>query len=107
MRPILCSNEAKMARGEPLDDVDRGPWLLALRKQIDWCLEGMLDAVVVCSALKQVHCPCLDSLIIDVTTIVLFMPPHFNSAPSSPPHFMSIELPGYFDWRQYEGITPL
>jgi gluconate kinase len=69
----LFSNKDKMARGEPLDDVDRGPWLLALRKEIEQCLIGRHDAVVVCSALKKVHCPCffISSPIVFTTKIEL------------------------------------
>lgn len=43
----------KMAAGVPLDDDDRGPWLLAIRDQIDRDLAAQRSAVISCSALKQ------------------------------------------------------
>jgi len=45
-------NVAKMARGVPLDDADRQPWLQALRALIHACLERGESAVLACSALK-------------------------------------------------------
>jgi gluconokinase len=44
-----------MRRGIPLTDEDRLPWLLALRKLIEGCLERGEDAVVACSALKRAY----------------------------------------------------
>jgi gluconokinase len=46
-------NIAKMAGGIPLDDEDRGPWLNALRAEIDRTLEGHSNLVLTCSALKE------------------------------------------------------
>ena len=46
------ANVAKMARGEPLTDADRVPWLDAIRAQIDALLEDGTSAVITCSALK-------------------------------------------------------
>jgi gluconokinase len=43
---------AKMARGEPLTDADRGPWLDRLRGIIDGTLAGQGKLVLACSALK-------------------------------------------------------
>jgi gluconokinase len=43
-------NKAKMARGLPLDDVDRAPWLTAVTGA---AARG--DAVVACSALRRAH----------------------------------------------------
>ena len=43
---------AKMARGEPLDDGDRWPWLDRLRAIIDGALAGGGALVLACSALK-------------------------------------------------------
>jgi gluconokinase len=49
------ANVAKMRAGIPLNDADRAPWLAALRTQIDqWLREGT-NAVLACSALKQVY----------------------------------------------------
>ena len=43
---------AKMARGEPLNDADRWPWLDRLRAIIDDALAGGGGLVLACSALK-------------------------------------------------------
>jgi gluconokinase len=45
-----ASNKAKMARGLPLDDVDRAPWLTAVAGA---AVRG--DVVVACSALRRAH----------------------------------------------------
>ncbi|KAG9316347.1 P-loop containing nucleoside triphosphate hydrolase protein [Chiua virens] len=55
-----AKNVAKMARGEPLDDGDRQPWLATVRemavagmqRQREGCREGV---VVACSALKKTY----------------------------------------------------
>ncbi|CAL8070035.1 unnamed protein product [Calicophoron daubneyi] len=44
-------NRAKMARGIPLEDADRIPWLKALHGKI----VTLDDAVVACSALKRIY----------------------------------------------------
>jgi gluconokinase len=49
------ANVAKMARGEPLDDGDRGPWLAAVAQQIAERLARGVEAVVACSALKAAY----------------------------------------------------
>ena len=48
-------NVAKMARGEPLDDRDRAPWLEAIAKEIDAAIARGEDLVVACSALKRAY----------------------------------------------------
>ena len=45
-------NVAKMSRGEPLSDADRGPWLDALRELVTAAL-GDGGAVLACSALAR------------------------------------------------------
>jgi gluconokinase len=47
------ANVEKMARGLPLDDDDRLPWLETLRDLITNCLERDENAVLACSALKE------------------------------------------------------
>lgn len=47
------ANVAKMARGEPLTDEDRMPWLERLRALIDDALATDAPMVIACSALKQ------------------------------------------------------
>jgi gluconokinase len=46
-------NRQKMAAGSPLDDVDRAPWLGAVKAVIDGELSKGADAVMACSALKE------------------------------------------------------
>ncbi len=48
-------NIDKMSRGIPLDDIDRQPWLETLRDLIRRCLAEHTDAVLACSALKEVY----------------------------------------------------
>jgi gluconokinase len=46
------ANVEKMARGVPLDDADRLPWLETLRALVRDCLERGESGVLACSALK-------------------------------------------------------
>ena len=48
-------NWAKLARGEPLSDADRAPWLARLREEIAGLLARNDSAVLACSALKQAY----------------------------------------------------
>ena len=45
------ANLEKMARGEPLDDADRAPWLAAVADK----MRALPDGVVACSALKRAY----------------------------------------------------
>ncbi len=47
------ANIAKMARGIPLDNEDRRPWLRSLHDLIATCLKGGRHGVLACSALKR------------------------------------------------------
>src|SRR5688572_21867336 len=49
------ANIDKMSRGIPLDDTDRQPWLETLRDLVCRCLAEHMDAVLACSALKEVY----------------------------------------------------
>ena len=49
------ANIAKMARGEPLDDADRAPWLAAIRAWIDAEVGKGRSGVIACSALKRAY----------------------------------------------------
>jgi gluconokinase len=49
------ANVEKMARGIPLTDEDRQPWLQAIRQRIDQLIEAGESAVISCSALKQAY----------------------------------------------------
>lgn len=48
-------NVAKMARGTPLTDEDRDPWLQALRRSIAGWIEAGTDGVLACSLLTPAH----------------------------------------------------
>lgn len=48
-------NIERMARGEPLDDDARWPWLDAIATEIDELHRRGADAVVACSALRRTH----------------------------------------------------
>lgn len=61
-------NVAKMARGEPLDDQDRAPWLAALGSVIDRRLSADEPAVVAASALKRRY---RDALRVDDPRVLL------------------------------------
>ena len=49
------ANVSKMAKGIPLSDNDRQPWLNALRKLIKKLISKDVSAVIACSALKRVY----------------------------------------------------
>jgi gluconokinase len=48
-------NIDKMSRGIPLDDTDRQPWLETLRDLVCRCVAEHTDAVLACSAWKEVY----------------------------------------------------
>lgn len=48
-----ASNVAKMSRGESLTEVDRAPWLAALRQVVERALGGGEQLVLACSALRE------------------------------------------------------
>lgn len=48
-------NKEKMARGEPLTDADRAPWLEALAGAIRGRLTNNASVVLACSALKEAY----------------------------------------------------
>ncbi|WP_238476236.1 gluconokinase [Agromyces mariniharenae] len=49
------ANIDKMARGEPLTDEDRGPWLDRIAEWIDGRRHAGLPGVITCSALKAAY----------------------------------------------------
>ena len=48
-------NIEKMARGEPLNDEDRAPWLAILRRIIAQRMDSGENAIIASSALKQAY----------------------------------------------------
>ncbi|HEY4300846.1 MAG TPA: gluconokinase [Candidatus Didemnitutus sp.] len=48
-----AANKSKMARGLPLDDADRAPWLASIRARMDECRKASQSAIFTCSALKE------------------------------------------------------
>ena len=65
---------AKMARGEPLDDADRAPWLARIRGLLDDLVAAGRDAVVACSALTPAHRDRLGLPRPDVRVVLLHAP---------------------------------
>jgi carbohydrate kinase (thermoresistant glucokinase family) len=49
------SNVEKMRRGDPLDDRDRAPWLVALHAELVALSKDPAPIVVACSALKRAY----------------------------------------------------
>ncbi len=49
------ANIAKMARGEPLDDADRWPWLDRLRSIVETASAERRPLILACSALKRAY----------------------------------------------------
>ena len=56
------ASKRKMHQGIPLDDADRAPWLIAIRKLIETMLAEGRNGVVACSALKQAY---RDEIVVD------------------------------------------
>lgn len=66
---------AKMARGVPLDDADRLPWLEALQDLVRACLERGESAVLACSALKAFY---RDYLLLDARVKLVYLKGNFD-----------------------------
>ena len=49
------ANVEKIRLGIPLEDVDRWPWLKAIRQAVDQWIAKHQDVVLACSALKKVY----------------------------------------------------
>ncbi len=50
-----AENIAKMSRGEPLDDLDRWPWLDAIAEWLGAHRRQQTGCIVTCSALKKIY----------------------------------------------------
>jgi gluconokinase len=98
------ANVDKMSRGIPLTDVDRGPWLAAIRARIVEFARRGDDVVVACSALKQKY---RDFLADGATITWIFLkaseelsrfrlenrPSHFMKSDMLASQFDALELP--------------
>ncbi len=69
-----AANKAKMARGEPLDDDDRAPWLASLRAELERHAREGTPVVLSCSALKRRYRAVLTDGLPHVATVVLHGP---------------------------------
>lgn len=69
-----AANVAKMARGEPLDDDDRAPWLASLRRELERHLADGTPVVLTCSALKRRYRAVLTDGLPAVATVMLHGP---------------------------------
>lgn len=87
-------NIEKMRRGEPLNDVDRAPWLAQLHGYIAALDRRGSGAVVACSALKQHYRKSLSVGIRDVRFVYLCGEPELIRARlrGRSTHFMPAEL---------------
>lgn len=70
------ANVAKMARGEPLDDDDRAPWLASLRAELERHAAAGTNVVLSCSALKRRYRAVLTDGLPHVATVLLHGPTH-------------------------------
>jgi len=66
-----AANKAKMARGEPLDDADRAPWLASLRAELERHAAAGTKVVLSCSALKRRYRTVLTDGLPQVATVLL------------------------------------
>ena len=69
-----AANRAKMARGEPLDDHDRAPWLASLRGELDRHAGAGTPVVLSCSALKRRYRAVLTDGLPHVAVVLLHGP---------------------------------
>jgi gluconokinase len=61
-------SKRKMHRGEPLTDLDRAPWIIAVRQVVQAMLSSGANGVVACSALKQSY---RDQIVGDAASVKL------------------------------------
>ena len=69
-----AANVAKMARGEPLDDDDRAPWLASLRAELDRHAAAGTAVVLSCRALKRRYRAVLSDGLPHVAVVLLHGP---------------------------------
>lgn len=97
-----AANVAKMAAGEPLDDNDRRPWLVAVGQ---WLADQSSGAVVSCSALRRSYRDTLRQYAGAIRFVHLTGPADVVAArvASRPGHFMPSSLVA----SQYAALEPL
>jgi gluconokinase len=100
------ANVAKMARGEPLSDADREPWLASLRRELDRHLDDGRGVVLSSSALKLCYRRALTGGRPEVAVVMLHGPRRLlaERMAARPGHFFAprmldgqlatLELPG-------------
>lgn len=84
----------KMARGEPLTDQDRLPWLLKLHEVIESERCSGSDALVVCSALKRLY---RQILLYGSKALASSSSPGQGILPLAPPNVFFLFLHGDYD----------
>nr|XP_046243568.1 probable gluconokinase [Scatophagus argus] len=87
-------NIEKMARGEPLTDQDRFPWLLKLHEVIESERSSGTDALVTCSALKRLY---RQILLYGSKALVSSSGPDKDILPPSSPDVFFLFLHGDYD----------
>ncbi len=112
------ANVEKMARGEPLTDADREPWLASLRRELDRHLEEGRGVVLSSSALKAAYRARLAGGRPEVAVVLLHGPPrlladrlerragHFFAPSLLRSQLDTLELPGPGEAALVVGIEP-
>ena len=113
-----AANVDKMARGEPLTDADREPWLASLRRELDRHLDQRRGVVVSSSALRAAYRARLVGGRPEVAVVVLHGPPrlladrlerragHFFAPSLLRSQLDTLELPGPGEAALVVGIEP-
>jgi len=98
------ANIAKMAAGQPLDDDDRKPWLIAVAAWIDERRAAGEPGLVTCSALKRAYRALLSSERPEVRTVFLSGSPELIAGrlAARSDHFM----PGSLLASQFAALEP-
>ncbi|XP_032370997.1 probable gluconokinase [Etheostoma spectabile] len=95
-------NIEKMARGEPLTDQDRLPWLLKLHEVIERERASCSDALVACSALKRLY---RQILLFGSKALASSSDPDQDVLPPSSPDVFFLFLHGDYDLIQQRMVA--
>ncbi|XP_054467237.1 probable gluconokinase isoform X2 [Anoplopoma fimbria] len=95
-------NIEKMARGEPLTDQDRLPWLLKLHEVIERERCSRSDALVACSALKRLY---RQILLFGSKALDSSSGPDQEILPPTPPDVFFLFLHGDYDLIQQRMVA--